>query len=435
MKSFKYSLALLSVCTLLFSTVSSVFTTKAVSANATEGWFWPAETYYIVSNYGLRDLDNNKNTGVNGLENKHTGIDISAPSGSPVHATKSGTIVEGVRDIPNGTKYKDKTKKEFGNYTTIKHDDGSGYSTYMHMLPNNLISGHVEQGDIIGYCGLTGNTGGYHIHFEVVNDPNDRYNTSVNTMPTNSNIQVKHTGAEYAVPKNWPTNKMTYVFTREKTTYVTPEILVSGFNAPQTIIPGNCFGLRGTATSSVGTITSVDAKILNSSIAATVYPNASSFSVSNNYAGGNINNLMRFDWLPSGSYCLYYKITAKNGDKTAVKELWYNFTVAYKCPTISVSTPLTAPSTLRKGSCFGIRGVLTTDVGVITYCHAYVVGTAQDYTCYPNSKTTDLRYNGCNDKLLFNKLKKGTYTYRVEVMAQNGNEVGIYTFERMFTVK
>ena len=420
-------LAIISTVVLIISNL--ILPSNKVVASGYESWLWPSEKRYISSNYGWRTI--------NGEEKKHTGIDILAPYNSPVMATKSGTIVSGYSSMPDKTIYKDNTRKTYGNYTTIKHDDGSGYSTYMHMLPGNKISGHVSQGEVIGNCGMTGYSTGYHIHFEVVTDPNNRYSTSVNTMPANpeSEIYVKHKDS-YKLPAGWPTQKMTYVFTPGTSqSYSSPVITVSGFNAPQNLAQGSSFGLYGTATTSSGIITSVEAKILNSSLGITVYPNSSSYSVRSSYTGGNTNNALAFNLLGYGSYTLYYKIVAVNGNKTSVKELWYDFTVSSRCPTFSVTTSISYPTSLKKGSCFGVRGVISVDAGCITYLRAYVVGTSQDYCCYPYSQSTNLRYNGANDRLLFNKLKKGTYIYRIEAIAQNGNEVATFVFERQFTVK
>jgi murein DD-endopeptidase MepM/ murein hydrolase activator NlpD len=84
----------------------------------------------------------------------HEGIDISAPTGTPIRAAKSGSIV--LASAYGG----------YGNYTCISH--GGGQSTcYGHQSGFALTSGSVSQGTVIGYVGSTGNSTGPHLHFEV----------------------------------------------------------------------------------------------------------------------------------------------------------------------------------------------------------------------------------------------------------------------------
>jgi murein DD-endopeptidase MepM/ murein hydrolase activator NlpD len=84
----------------------------------------------------------------------HAGVDISSPAGTPIRAAKAGSIVLA---SPYGG---------YGNYTCISH--GGGLSTcYAHQSRYAVTSGSVEQGQVIGYVGCTGNCFGNHLHFEV----------------------------------------------------------------------------------------------------------------------------------------------------------------------------------------------------------------------------------------------------------------------------
>ncbi len=84
----------------------------------------------------------------------HEGIDIGVPSGTPIRAAKAGTIA--LASVYGG----------YGNYTCINH--GGGLSTcYAHQSSFAITSGAVNQGDIVGYSGCTGNCFGDHLHFEV----------------------------------------------------------------------------------------------------------------------------------------------------------------------------------------------------------------------------------------------------------------------------
>ncbi|MEN8704185.1 MAG: peptidoglycan DD-metalloendopeptidase family protein [Polaribacter sp.] len=81
----------------------------------------------------------------------HKGTDFAAKVGTPIIATASGTVTESTRRGGNG------------KYVKIKHNNT--YSTqYLHMSKQAVKKGqYVRQGDVIGYVGMTGNTGGPHV--------------------------------------------------------------------------------------------------------------------------------------------------------------------------------------------------------------------------------------------------------------------------------
>ncbi|MFV0247446.1 MAG: peptidoglycan DD-metalloendopeptidase family protein [Tenacibaculum sp.] len=81
----------------------------------------------------------------------HRGTDFAAPYGTPIMTTASGTVVESARKGGNG------------NYVKVKHN--SKYSTqYLHMKRRKVkVGDYVEQGDVIGWVGMTGNTSGPHV--------------------------------------------------------------------------------------------------------------------------------------------------------------------------------------------------------------------------------------------------------------------------------
>ena len=97
-------------------------------------------------------------TGVNKL---HAGTDFAAPAGTPIYAAASGYVQ--VAGWSSGG---------YGNYVIIYHgkmSDGNQYSTlYGHMRSVATSAGkYVQQGEIIGYVGSTGNSTGNHLHLEV----------------------------------------------------------------------------------------------------------------------------------------------------------------------------------------------------------------------------------------------------------------------------
>ena len=81
----------------------------------------------------------------------HFGTDFAARIGTPIIATASGTVIESTRRGGNG------------KFVKIKHN--STYSTqYLHMQKQKVKKGqYVKQGDVIGWVGMTGNSGGPHV--------------------------------------------------------------------------------------------------------------------------------------------------------------------------------------------------------------------------------------------------------------------------------
>ncbi|MBU2940890.1 peptidoglycan DD-metalloendopeptidase family protein [Lacinutrix sp. C3R15] len=81
----------------------------------------------------------------------HRGTDFAAPIGTPILATANGTVIESTRRGGNG------------KFVKIRHN--ATYQTqYLHMKAQNVKKGEfVKQGDVIGWIGMTGNTGGPHV--------------------------------------------------------------------------------------------------------------------------------------------------------------------------------------------------------------------------------------------------------------------------------
>lgn len=89
----------------------------------------------------------------------HKGIDMSAPRGTPIIASASG-VVEKAGYHYNGY-------SGYGKIVVIKHADGKE-TFYAHMNDVYVSQGDiVTQGTTIGEVGSTGDSTGYHIHFEI----------------------------------------------------------------------------------------------------------------------------------------------------------------------------------------------------------------------------------------------------------------------------
>ncbi len=88
----------------------------------------------------------------------HNAADFGAPVGTSIHASASGEVIVSKAGGWNGG---------YGNYVVIKHGNGT-QTLYSHMSTNSVYVGqYVEQGDLVGFIGLTGKTTGPHLHFEV----------------------------------------------------------------------------------------------------------------------------------------------------------------------------------------------------------------------------------------------------------------------------
>lgn len=86
----------------------------------------------------------------------HTGMDFTAPQGTPIYATADGTVTEA-----------GSSNSGYGNNVIINH--GYGYETlYGHMYRvKSRVGQRVKRGEIIGYVGSTGKSTGPHCHYEV----------------------------------------------------------------------------------------------------------------------------------------------------------------------------------------------------------------------------------------------------------------------------
>jgi len=92
-----------------------------------------------------------------GFSRFHSGIDLMAPLGSPIHAAAAGTVIYA------GWYY------DYGNIVDIRHADGV-VTRYAHMsafAPGIGSGTAVQAGEEIGKVGATGRAHGTHVHFEV----------------------------------------------------------------------------------------------------------------------------------------------------------------------------------------------------------------------------------------------------------------------------
>ncbi len=107
------------------------------------------------SGYFLRPIvGGRRSQGIHG----HNGVDLAAPVGTPIIASADGTVIVSRSGGYNGG---------YGTYVVISHSNGT-QTVYAHMSANYMKVGEsVEQGEMVGRIGMTGNTSGPHVHFEI----------------------------------------------------------------------------------------------------------------------------------------------------------------------------------------------------------------------------------------------------------------------------
>lgn len=114
-----------------------------------QSYTWPLPGYYSISSpFGYRVHP------ILGYSKFHSGVDIPAPSGTPIVAAKSGTVI--MSQLMSG----------YGNVVMVDH--GDTVTVYAHCSALNVGVGEsVKAGDVIAFVGSTGLSTGAHLHFEV----------------------------------------------------------------------------------------------------------------------------------------------------------------------------------------------------------------------------------------------------------------------------
>jgi len=109
----------------------------------------PLSAGYVSSGYGMRRHP------VLGRRKAHKGIDLAAPTGTPVYATADAIV---------GKAY---YSRSYGKVIYLDHG-GDLETRYAHLSGMTVSAGQrVRKGQLIGYVGSTGRSTGPHLHYEV----------------------------------------------------------------------------------------------------------------------------------------------------------------------------------------------------------------------------------------------------------------------------
>ena len=109
---------------------------------------WPVDGV-LMSSYGERTDP------FSGEGAYHTGVDISAPVGTPAHVAADGVVV--FADRSGG----------YGRLVIVDH--GNGFETYYaHLSRFDVVAGQeIRQGELVGAVGASGRVTAPHLHYEV----------------------------------------------------------------------------------------------------------------------------------------------------------------------------------------------------------------------------------------------------------------------------
>ncbi|MBQ2855162.1 MAG: peptidoglycan DD-metalloendopeptidase family protein [Oscillospiraceae bacterium] len=120
------------------------------TVNTGSGWQVPCSYTKLTSPFGNREQP------TAGASTYHQGVDLAAPEGTPVYASRGGQVTTAT------------VGSAAGYYVKINHMDGFS-SIYMH-LRNYVVSAgqYVSQGQLIGYVGKSGVATGFHLHFGIL---------------------------------------------------------------------------------------------------------------------------------------------------------------------------------------------------------------------------------------------------------------------------
>lgn len=141
----------------------------------------PRGSYDVGEGYGIFRGDH-----------MHRGIDLSAPTGTPVLAAAAGTVTSAECTSAYCDRPGNKDLRGCGLTVEIQHDGGIG-TTYCHLAVMSVGPGQrVEAGQEIGRVGSTGHSSGPHLHFQIHQPaPPISNDTAIDPLPFLADLGVK----------------------------------------------------------------------------------------------------------------------------------------------------------------------------------------------------------------------------------------------------
>ena len=159
-------------------------------AGESDNWVWPTDNHYIQNDFPRYAGGGD-----------HSGTDFPVPLNSNVYSTCEGDVVS--------IKY---MTTSYGRHIKIKAKVNGEfvYIRYCHLNEILVREGqHVKAGDLIGRAGNTGNSRGYHLHYEVRNSA-DSYPNTLNPRLFLPGTSYKYESSENPIPQiiNNPTGNI-----------------------------------------------------------------------------------------------------------------------------------------------------------------------------------------------------------------------------------
>lgn len=257
-------------------------------------------------------------------------------------------------------------------------------------------------------------------------------------LPTgdyNYTVRVTYSGQAFAETETIASSS--FSISDDGKSYEKPEITISGNSGTSAMTAGTGFAITGTIKTSHGKLTKVVVQI-NGKTVRSFTPNSTTFDLS-----ANVGTMPETKQLDGGSH--YYSViaTAENGyhkvEETVIgQRVNVSGTLPQKQYKISISS-VSAPSSLKKGSNYGLRGVITAENCTLTGVKGQVISesgkTALSGSRSLNATSHDIR-NSINNDLKFGKLASGTYTYILTATAvtESGQTVQETLVQKTFTV-
>ena len=413
-KFFSTIISIMMVMSIILNCIPCLISNQVSAAAEYETVIWPVPgCYKINSRYGWRDLDGN---GTN--EDLHHAIDIKCSVGTDVVAVASGKVVLVQTGYNLG----------MGNRIVVDHGN-SIFTGYQHLNQILVNKGDiVYQGQVIAKSGNTGDSGGPHLDFHVKINGDDVLSPVTNHFNVNpldnflpydgqvstngETVYIKSTA--YTLPKyntGPPVSNLQLTYP-------------SGKGAPSgNLKQGSSFGIYGTITNGIpirkvwGGVyktTWLDLPI-SEAMGFEVTPNTTTYSL---YP--DIDNKIIFNKLEPGEY--RWLVYAADDENSKVKLADSCFTIVGDAPpviesNITIANATKPTGTLKQGSNFGVYGNISSNLPIQKVWggvyNSSGSATAQYAEATPKTTTYDL-HGYFNDKIIFNNLPAGNYTYKIE---------------------